>query len=191
MKKKYILFICCFLWKVGATWAQPWHELKIDLLPPFGEQYTLSYEYQWKRNWSANLTFQTIDHTDFKLYGTNGRNIQLSGNIRQEMAMLALRGYLMSRNYAHGIFLDVGVLIASKPRADQSYEPFFYAYPHGLSLPAGIGYKLTIWHKLVFEPSITMYRNQILLFSPLTRDWTRDKTRSIVFLKLGYRFSHS
>ena len=191
MKKKYILFIYCFLWKVGATWAQPWHEVKIDLLPPFGERYTLSYEYQWKRNWSANFTFQTIDHTAFELSNSyTGQHSQIAGNTRQEMAMLSLRGYLVTRNYAHSGFLDVGVLTGFKPRANQSYEPFIYEYPHGLALHAGIGYKLTFWRKLVFEPSFVMYRNQ-LLFSPLPRYWQRYKLDSSGFLQLGYRFSHS
>lgn len=190
MKNKYIFFICCFLWKVGTAWGQPWHEVKIDLLPPFGEKYTLSYEYQWKRNWSANFTFQSIDDTGFELYGLDGKKIQLSSNSRQEMILLSLRGYLMSRNYAHGVFLDGGILVTSKPRATQPYEPSLEEYPHGLALHAGIGYKLTLWRKLVFEPSIMMCRNQIL-FSPVPSYWTGYKIGGSGFLKLGYRFSHS
>ncbi len=193
MEKKYILFVCCFLWRIGAAWSQPWHEVKIDLLSPFGEKYTLSYEYQWKKNWSANFTFQAIDYTGYELSNSyTGQHSQLAGNTRQEMAMLSLRGYLMSRNEVHGCFLDIGALAAAKPRTVQhySYSAFLYEYPHGLALHAGIGYKMTLWRKLVFEPSFMIYRNQ-LLFSPLPRYWQRRKLDSSGFFKLGYRFSHS
>jgi hypothetical protein len=190
--KTFLTCLSC-LWNLSSLFAQPWHELKVDIIPVWDKAYyTLSYEYQWHRRWSLNLDFQSVDRTLIQFPSLKYGNTLNAEESRQDMAMLSFRGYLISKNDAHNLFIQGGAMATLKPQLSSFAPngPLFDEYPHGLFLQAGIGYKLVLWRKLVFEPSILLYRNEIL-FSPVPRYWTNYKTGGIIFFKLGYRFSHS